>query len=76
MHNDHAADLKRYCRFQERGAVDTVRLCRKYPEIHGGAAIAIVNGAIRRSDGLGLIAKKALKSLLAQRSVDGPPRSG
>jgi GT2 family glycosyltransferase len=66
VHNDRAADLNRYCRFQERGAIDTVRLCRKYPDIHGGAAIAVVNGSIRRSDSPVLIAKKVLKSLLAQ----------
>lgn len=65
VHNDNAADLHRYCRFQERGAIDTVRLCRKYPEIHGGAAIAAVNGPMRRTDGPTLLTKKLVKSLLS-----------
>ena len=69
VHNDSAADLHRYCSFQERGAIDTVRLCRKYPEIHGSAAIAVVNGPIRRGDGPGMIAKKVLKTLLARRGA-------
>jgi GT2 family glycosyltransferase len=68
-HNDSASDLDRYCRFQELGAIDTVRLCRKYPEIHGGAAIAVINAPVRRSDPFGLIARKMVKSLLARRSA-------
>jgi GT2 family glycosyltransferase len=67
VHNDRAASLERYCGFQEQGAIDTVRLCRKYPEIHRSAAIAVLNGPIRRGDGPGLIARKVLKSLLARR---------
>jgi GT2 family glycosyltransferase len=67
VHNDRAADLQGYCRFQERGAIDTVRLCRKYPAIHGGAPIAAINGPLRREDGPRLIARKVLKSLLSQR---------
>ncbi len=66
VHNDQAADLHRYCRFQERGTIDTVRLCRKYPALHGGAPVAVVNGPMRRSDGPGLVAKKLVKSLLAR----------
>ena len=66
VHNDQAADLRRYCRFQERGTVDTVRLCRKYPALHGGAPVAVANGRLRRSDGPRLIAKKLAKSLLAR----------
>jgi GT2 family glycosyltransferase len=67
IHNDGAADLSRYCRFQERGAMDTVRLVRKHPAIHGGAPIVAVNGPIRRGDPLALSGEKALKSVLARR---------
>jgi GT2 family glycosyltransferase len=66
VHNDQAADLHHYCRFQERGTIDTVRLCRKYPALHGGAPVAVANGPLRRSDGPRLIAKKLVKSLLAR----------
>jgi GT2 family glycosyltransferase len=66
VHNDQAADLHRYCRFQERGAIDTVRLCRKYPALHGRAPITVANGIVRRTDRPGLIAKKLLKSLLSR----------
>jgi GT2 family glycosyltransferase len=69
IHNDAAADLARYCRFQERGAMDTVRLVRKHPEIHGGAPIVAVNGPIQRADPLGANAEKALKTVLARRPV-------
>jgi GT2 family glycosyltransferase len=65
VHNDQAADLARYCRFQRRGARDTVRLLRKLPQVHGGAPIARVNGYVSRSDGPALIARKALKRVLS-----------
>lgn len=65
VHNDQAADLARYCRFQQRGAADTVRLCAKYPEVHGGAPIARVNGYVTPSDGPLLIARKLTKLVLA-----------
>jgi GT2 family glycosyltransferase len=68
IHNDHAADLHRYCRFQERGAADSVRLCRKNPELHGGAAIVIVNGRIARTDRPATIAKKLVKFALARHA--------
>jgi len=71
VHNDQAADLHRYCRFQERGTTDTVRLCRKYPALHG-AAVAVVNGPVRRGDGPGLIAKKLLKVGLARPRAAAP----
>jgi glycosyltransferase involved in cell wall biosynthesis len=64
VHNDQAADLRRYGRFQQRGARDTVRLVRKYPELHGNAPIVHVNGPIRRSDAPATIAKKLVKRLL------------
>ncbi len=72
IHNDQAADLHRYCEFQERGTTDTVRLCRKYPVLHGGASVIVVNGPIRRTDTPELIARKLLKSLLARPSALGP----
>jgi GT2 family glycosyltransferase len=66
VHNDYqAADVLRYCRQQERGAVDTVRLVRKHPELHGGTALIAANGPIRRADGPILAAKKLLKAVLA-----------
>jgi glycosyltransferase involved in cell wall biosynthesis len=71
LHNDQAADLPRYCRFQERGAADTARLCAKYPELHGDAPIAYVNGPARRSDGLRLLAQKITKSLLKNAAAIG-----
>jgi GT2 family glycosyltransferase len=68
VHNDQSAELGRYCRFQQRGARDTVRLCQKYPAVHGGAKIAGVNGYVQRGDGPRLIAKKLLKLVLARPS--------
>jgi hypothetical protein len=65
VHNDQAADLKRYCRFQRRGAADTVRLCEKYPRIHGSAPIVRVNGYLAPTDGPGLAVRKLAKSVLA-----------
>jgi len=66
VHNDQAADLHRYCSFQERGAIDGVRLCRKYPELHGGAALVAVNGPISRSDRPSIVIKKLVKLVLAR----------
>jgi GT2 family glycosyltransferase len=66
IHNDAAADLQRYCRFQERGAADTVRLVRKHPDLHGGAPIVAVNDPIARRDPPALIVKKAFKAVLAR----------
>jgi len=71
VHSDQAADLARYCRFQERGARDTVRLCAKYPEVHGGASIARVNGYVAPSDGPVLIARKLTKLLLTSPPLMG-----
>lgn len=65
FHNDQASDLVRYCRFQQRGARDTVRLCQKYPEIHGGAPIARLNGYVRRSDPPSVTARKLAKRALS-----------
>ena len=69
VHNDQAADLVRYCRFQERGARDTVALCGKTPGVHGDAEIIRVNGPISRTDGTGLLLKKLTKSAVAGRST-------
>ena len=69
VHNDQAAELGRYLRFQQRGARDTARLCLKYPEIHGQSPIAVRNGYVRRSDGRRLIAVKLVKRVLSARPV-------
>jgi FkbM family methyltransferase len=68
VHNDQAAELGRYVRFQERGARDTARLCLKYPETHGRSPIAVHNGYVRRSDG-GLILRKLAKRVLITRPL-------
>jgi GT2 family glycosyltransferase len=65
VHNDQAADLLRYCRFQQRGARDGVRLCAKYPELHGAAPIAVLNGYVRRTDPPALVGRKLVKRTLA-----------
>ena len=64
VHNDQTADLERYCSFQERGARDTVALCAKAPELHGGAPIVQVNGPISSEDGPRLALKKAVQARL------------
>ena len=69
VHNDQAGELKRYCHAQRRGAQDTVFFCAKYPAIHGGAAIARVNGYVSFSDGPALIIKKIAKKMLATRPI-------
>jgi glycosyltransferase involved in cell wall biosynthesis len=68
VHNDQAADLKRYCVFQQRGAEDTVRLCDKYPGVHDDSPIARMNGYVTRADGGRLAARKLAKRLLSSRS--------
>jgi GT2 family glycosyltransferase len=72
LHNDQTADLGRYCRFQQRGARDTVRLVDKYPELHGGAPIVRANGYATLADGPVLIARKLAKDVLSLRV----PRTG
>jgi GT2 family glycosyltransferase len=69
LHNDQAGDLARYCRFQRRGAIDTVRLCAKYPEVHGGSPLITVNGYVTIRDGLVLAAKKVVKRLLSAEPI-------
>lgn len=69
VHNDQAADLLRYCRFQERGARDTASLCDKYPELHGWAQIVTVNSYIDLRDGPGLVLRKLLKQILATSAM-------
>ncbi len=64
LHNDQAGDLLRQCRFQTRGAHDTVLFCYKHPG-HRQAPIACINGYITRGDGLTLIGKKLGKAMLA-----------
>jgi GT2 family glycosyltransferase len=65
LHNDQAGDLRRYCRFQERGAFDTVLFLAKHPQKHGGAPVARVNGYVLRGDGVRLAVKKLGKRILA-----------
>ena len=69
IHNDQAADLERYCRFQQLGARDTVMLCHKYPQVHGGAPVVRANGYISRADGILLATGKLAKQILS-----APPR--
>ena len=70
VHNDQAANLKRYCHFQQRGAQDAVRLSEKYPGLHDGSPIARLNGYPVRSDGTVLVVRKLAKSVLST----GPSR--
>jgi GT2 family glycosyltransferase len=63
LHNDASAEVSRYCRFQRNGAADTVRLVRKYPELHGDAELVGVNGPAARTDPLLLLAAKLIKRL-------------
>lgn len=66
LHNDQAGDLRRYCRFQRRGAHDTVLFCAKHPTIHGDAPIVRANGYIALWDGPALMCRKLLKLGLAR----------
>ncbi len=63
VHNDASAEVSRYCRFQRNGAADTVRLVRKYPELHSGAELVAVNGPATRTDPPRLLAAKLVKRL-------------
>jgi GT2 family glycosyltransferase len=65
LHNDQAADLKRYCRFQQRGARDGVRLFAKYPGTYGDSPLPKLNGYVERSDPPGLVVRKLVKRLAA-----------
>lgn len=69
VHNDQAADLRRYCRFQEMGARDTVRLCEKHLELHGNSRIARSNGYVTRYDTCGVAFRKVGKRVLATTSA-------
>lgn len=69
VHNDQAGDLARYCRFQRRGARDTVLLCAKYPGVHGGSPLITVNGYVAARDGAALAVKKLVKRLLSAEPV-------
>jgi GT2 family glycosyltransferase len=61
VHNDASAEVSRYCRFQRNGAADTVRLVRKYPELHGDAELVAVNGPAARTDPPRLLVAKLVK---------------
>jgi hypothetical protein len=63
VHNDASAEVSRYCNFQRNGAADTVRLVRKYPELHGDAKLVGVNGPAARTDPPRLLAAKLIKRL-------------
>jgi glycosyltransferase involved in cell wall biosynthesis len=70
-HNDQAADLYRYCRFQERGARDTARLAAKYPYLDGQAPVVRANGRIDPADNLTQVTRKTLKRALAAPLITG-----
>ncbi len=65
LHNDAAADLERYCRFQERGASDTALFVALHGGPHRDSPIARVNGRLTRKDSLPLTTAKLAKSALA-----------
>ncbi|MGH9896151.1 MAG: glycosyltransferase family 2 protein, partial [bacterium] len=65
LHNDQAGELVRYCRFQRRGANDGVRLCAKYPDVHGGSPLIMTNGYVTVRDGPVPAAKKVMKWLVS-----------
>ena len=67
LHNDQAGDLERYCRFQERGAIDTVLYVAKSYSLHGQSALVSVNGPIRRGDGWSRVLTKVAKSVASSR---------
>ncbi len=69
LHNDQAGDLARYCRFQRRGAHDTVRLCAKYPDVHGGSPLISANGYLTLRQSPILWAKKLAKRVLSTGAV-------
>jgi len=69
VHNDQVADLRRFCRQQQRFGHDGVLFCAKRPDIHGDFAVLGANRRVSRKDGLALSAKKAVKSGLARDSV-------
>jgi GT2 family glycosyltransferase len=73
VHNDASAEVSRYCRFQRNGAADTVRLVRKYPELHGDAELVAVNGPAVRTDPPRLLAAKLIKRL---GSANAPLHAG
>lgn len=65
LHNDQAADLERYRSFQQRGARDTALFCALYPERHGQAPIARLNGPVSWSEGLRPSVRKLAKGAVA-----------
>lgn len=69
VHNDQAADLLRYCRFQERGARDGVRLLAKHPAIYRTSSQPRVNGYARRTDPPSLLVRKLVKRAAAAQPV-------
>jgi len=69
LHNDAAADLERYCRFQEGGASDTALFVAVHGGPHLNSPIAHVNGRALASDTWQLRTQKALKSALARPRV-------
>ena len=65
LHNDQAGDLARYCRFQRRGAHDTVRLCAKHADVHGGSPLISANGYLTPGESPILWVKKLAKRCLS-----------
>ena len=72
LHNDAAADLGRYCRFQERGASDTALFIALHGGPHTNAQIARVNGPLTRADPPTLVLAKLAKTALANKPTDMP----
>jgi GT2 family glycosyltransferase len=62
LHNDQAGELDRYCSFIRRGAADTVRLVRQYPQVHGDAPVARTHRAPRPGDPLLESVRRMLKT--------------
>jgi GT2 family glycosyltransferase len=69
LHNDQVGELASYCRFQRRGAHDTVRLCAKYPNVHGGSPLISANGYLTLRDSPILWLKKLVKRFLSTDAV-------
>ncbi len=70
LHNEQATTLARYARFQRKGARDTVRLLARYPDIHGNAPVARVNGPVDwAEDGPVGVLRKGVKRALSLPGV-------
>jgi len=66
LHNDDRLDLASYCAREERSAQTMPIIARKFPAEFLDTAYITENRPIRRNDPLPLIAKKAMKAILAK----------